>query len=504
MPPLAATALPSPPDHRALPDRRALILLVICAAQFVAAVDDTIVNTALPTIRDDLGFSERSLSWVVNAYLLLFGGFLLLGGRAADVIGRRRTFTAGVALFGLFSMLCGLAGSSEWLVAARGLQGFAAALLSPAALSILMTTFPEGPDRTKALGVWASLLGLGAATGLVGGGAITEAIGWRWVFFINVPICLAVLIASRRALAPDPAAEDRARLDAPGAVLSTAGLLAIVFSVVEAPDAGWDSARTLGGLALGVVLLAAFAWRETRAPEPLVPPALVRRRSVAVSNAVMLLAAGGLYAMFFFVTLYMQVVQGWEPLRAGVSFLAFSGIFLVVSAIATKLVERVPMRAMISAGGALAAVGLLLMTRLEPGSSYVEALLPALLVAGTGMGLAFVPLTTAATSGVPERDAGLISGLLSTCQQIGGAIGIAVLVTVASDHTARLIADGTPAAEALSTGFHTAFRLDAALLLAAALLAPLLGRVRSAPPTSYPPGELRGRGANGNTRPLQG
>jgi EmrB/QacA subfamily drug resistance transporter len=477
---MSATLLARPPHAPAdaPPARRWLILALVCCAQFLAAVDDTIVNTALPSIGADLGFGERRLSWVVNAYLLGFGGFLLLGGRAADVLGRARVFRTGVGLFTMFSVLAGVAASAELLIGARGLQGLSAAMLSPAALAIVVTTFPAGRERTTALGVWAALLGLGAATGLVAGGALTETAGWRWVFFINAPIGVAVLAASLRVLPADPPPARRARLDAPGAVLATAGLLAIVFTVVEAPEVGWGSARTLIGLALGAGLLVAFARHEQRAPAPLVPPAVVRRRAVAVANGVTLLAAAGLYAMFFFMTLFMQVVLGWSPLRAGLSGLGFSVVFLLVSGLATRLVERVPARAMIAAGSGVAAIGLLLWARTDPQSGYVDTILPAMSVAAIGMGLAFVPLTAAATSAATGPDAGIVSGLLSTSQQIGGAIGVAVLVTIASSETASMVAAGTPQMQAISDGFHVAFRIDAVVLLAAALLAPLLGRVR--------------------------
>jgi EmrB/QacA subfamily drug resistance transporter len=462
--------------------RRWLILAVIGSVQFAVSMDDTIVNTALPSIRHDLGFDDRALSWVVNAYMLLFGGFLLFGGRAADVLGRRRMFLVGVLAFTGFSALCGMSDSAELLIGGRGLQGLSAALVSPAALAVLVVTFPEGPQRTRALGIWAGLMGIGAAVGLVAGGAITEAIGWRWVFFINVPIGALVLAAAVRLLPADPARHERARLDTPGAVLATAGLLAVVFSVVEAPDHGWTAPRTLGGMLAGALALAAFAVHERRGRRPLVPPAVVASRTVKAANAVMLLAAGGLLAMFFCMTLYVQVVQGWTPLRAGLSAMVFSLVFAFVSAITTRLVQHVSTRLLVCCGCTIAALGLLLMTRLQPDSTYVEALLPALVVAGIGMGLAFVPTTAAATAGAEGHDAGIVSGLLSTCQQIGGAVGIAVLITIASDHTAALVASGTPEVEALSAGFHAAFRVDAALLLAAALLAPLLGRARAVGP----------------------
>ncbi len=458
--------------------RSVLVLLVICMAQFMVVADDTIVNTALPSIGRDLGLSERSLAWVVNAYLLLFGGFLLLGGRAADVLGRRRMFLVGLALFTLVSAVCGLARSDELLVGARGLQGLAGALLSPAALAILVTTFAEGPARTRALGVWAALLGLGAATGLLAGGAITETIGWRWVFFVNVPIGLAVLAASLRLLPADPGRRERATLDVPGAVLVTGGLLAIVYSVVESHEQGWTSALTLGGLAAGAVLLVAFALREGRAGDPLVPPRLVRRRSVSVSNAIMAFAAAGMFAMFFFVSLYMQLVHGWSPLRAGVSFLAFTFAFGLTSGVATKLMPRVGPRAMLAVGLLAAASGMLVLSRLGVDAGYWSALAPALALAGVGMGLGFVPLTAVATGGVAGRDAGIVSGLLSTCQQVGGAVGIAVLVTIASERTADVVAAGGGQAAALTEGFQAAFVVNGAMLLATIVLVPLLGRAR--------------------------
>jgi predicted MFS family arabinose efflux permease len=326
--------------------------------------------------------------------------------------------------------------------------------------------------------VWAALLGLGAATGLLAGGAITETVGWRWVFFINVPIGLAVLAAAGRVLPADPPRAARAGLDAPGAVLATGGLLVLVYSIVESHERGWGSAWTLGGLALGAALLVGFAIRERAAGDPLLPPALARRRSVAASNAVMLVTAGGLFAMFFFVSLYMQVVQGWSPLRAGVSFLGFTLAFGATSGVATKLVQRVAPRVMLPIGLAVAAGGMLALTRLQPDSGYWETLLPAIALCGIGLGLGFVPLTAAATSGIDGRDAGLVSGLLSTCQQVGGAIGIAVLVTLASDRTADAVASGVPQLQALTDGFHLAFTVNAGLLLAAALVAPLIGRVR--------------------------
>jgi EmrB/QacA subfamily drug resistance transporter len=471
------------PTAPALDPRRWAILALVCAGQFMVIVDDTIVNVALPSIRGDLGFSERGLAWVVNAYLLTFGGFLLVGGRAADLLGRRRTFTAGVALFTLFSVVCGAATVSGALLAGRGLQGLAGALLSPAALAVILATFPEGGERTRALGIWAGLTGVAAATGVVLGGAIVELVGWRWVFFVNVPVGLAVLALVRRTI-PAPTAAERSgggvgRLDLPGALLVTGGLLCLVYTIVETDGHGWTSARTLGGFALALALLAAFLVRERTAAAPLVPLAEVRRRPVLVGNGLMLLAAGGLFAMFFFLTLYMQLVQGWSALRTGLSYVPFSLTLGVTSALVARAMtaRQIQPRLLIALGAPLAAAGFLLMTRIEPGGSYAGELLPALLVVAAGLGTAFVPLTTAATSGSGAGTGGLASGLLTTCQQLGGAIGIAALVTVAGDRGAALARAGHDPLDALAGGFHAAFLVAAGLLLLAGLLAPLLGRV---------------------------
>lgn len=464
-----------------LDPRRWLILALVCAGQFMVIVDDTIVNVALPSISAELGFSDRGLAWVVNAYLLTFGGFLLVGGRAADLLGRRRTFTAGVALFTVFSVVCGAAGAAGVLLAGRGLQGLAGAILSPAALAIILATFPEGGERTKALGIWAGLTGVAAATGVVLGGAIVELVGWRWVFFVNVPVGLLVLALIRRTIPPRAAGAPRATfagLDLPGAVLVTGGLLLLVFTLVETDQHGWASGRTLGGFAVALALIGGFLLRERTTRDPLVPLSEMRR-PVLVGNGLMLLAAGGLFAMFFFMTLYMQVVQGWSALRTGLSYVPFSLTLGLASAIVARAMtsRRIQPRVLISIGAVVGAAGFLLLTRIEPGGSYAGQLLPGLLLVAAGMGTAFVPLTTAATSGSGDGTGGLASGLLTTCQQIGGAIGIAVLVTVAGDRTAALAGAGSTRLDALAGGFHAAFLVAAGLLLAAALLAPLLGRV---------------------------
>jgi EmrB/QacA subfamily drug resistance transporter len=470
------------------PLRPALMLLAICLAQFVVVVDDTIVNTALPSIGRDLGLPPGSLAWVVNAYLLLFGGCLLLGGRLADALGRRRMFIAGAALFGVSSLACGLAASAGLLVAARGLQGFAGALLSPAALSMLVTSFPEGPRRTRALGAWAALLGLGAVTGLLAGGLIAQTVGWRWIFYVNVPITVVVVAAARRLLPADAPRDARVNLDIAGATFVTGGLLAVVSAIVQSQERGSASGATITGLAVGMLLLTLFALRQTRAANPLIPRRVIARRTVLIANGATVLVAAGMFAMFFFASLYMQAVQGWSPLRAGASSLAFTVGFGMSTGVATRYLERTGPRRLLAAGLVLATVGLLLLSNLRAGDGYWSALAPAMATVGLGMGLAFVPLTALAThigasddandasgTGVAS-EAGVASGLVNSSQQIGGALGIAVLVTVSNDRTAQALANGIEQPVALTEGFQAAFAGSAVLLIASALLVPLLGR----------------------------
>lgn len=467
---------------------RWLVLALVCAGQFIVIVDDTIVNVALPQIRADLGLSESGLAWVVNAYLLMFGGFLLVGGRAADLLGRRLVFSIGVGGFTLFSLVCGIAGSEPLLLGGRGMQGLAGALLSPAALAILLATFPAGRERTTALGVWAGLTGVAAATGLVLGGAIVELLGWRWVFFVNVPVGLVVLACARTLISAGHGREDRdARLDLPGALLVTAGLLLLVFTLVETEAHGWGSARTLAGFAGAVVLIAGFLLHEGRARDPLLPLAVLRRRAAA-SDGLMLIVAAGLFATFFFLTLYMQVVQGWSALRAGLSFVPFSLTLGLSGAISARVMTArgIQPRVLISLGALIAAGGFLLLRRIEPGGGYASELLPALVAIAAGLGTAFVPLTTAATSGHGTDTGGLASALLTTCQQVGGAIGIAALVSIAGDRRASLASDGAAPADALVGGFHLAFLVGAAMMLAAAAIAALLGRVEILPEEPSP------------------
>jgi EmrB/QacA subfamily drug resistance transporter len=462
------------------PEPKLSILALVATAQFILLIDDTIVNVALPSIGADLDMAESDLSWVVNAYFLTLGGFLLAGGRAADLIGRRRMLVAALIAFSAASLVGGFAGSGELLVAARAVQGLAGALLSPAALSILLATFPAGAERTRALGVWAALSGLGAATGLLAGGVIVEALDWRWVFFVNVPVGLAAAVLVPRLVPPDVRRPDRTRPDWPGAVLGTGGLLLLVYTVVETDSAGWTSIRTLVGLAVVAVLGALFVRRERTTPDPLVPASLIGAHRVAVANVVIAIASVGLFAMFFFLTLYMQNVQGWSALRTGLSYLPFAATMLVVSGVVTNVAHRVPRRALLVTGLLIAAAGLWMMRGLRPGDAYGTELMPILVVTALGLGLLFVPIFEAATESAREHDAGMASALATASQQVGSAVGIAVLVTVATQRTDELLAAHVGPAQAMSEGFGAAFTVASLILVAAAALATRIGPTRDA------------------------
>ena len=462
-----------PPDARK--DRSLQILVLVCLGQFMLLVDDTIVNVALPSIQADLGFSESGLTWVANAYFLAFGGFLLLGGKAADLLGRRRVLVVALGAFATASAVCGLAPSSGVLVAARGVQGLAGAFLSPAALSILLATFPSGRQRTQALGAWAALTGIGAATGLLAGGALVELFDWRWVFLINVPVALVVVPLVRHVVPADPPRDTgRARPDVLGALLGTAALLAFTLSVVRTDEHAWLSAPTLSGFAVAIVLAIGAFLRERRSPEPLIPRELLRSRTTLAANTMMLIGAAGLFAMFFFLTLYMQIVLGWGALETGAAYLPFSFVMAVTSGVVAKSLDGRSARGLLLVGPVIGGAGLWLMSGLEATSEYTANLLPALVVTAFGLGLTFVPLINAATGGAGEADGGGASALLTTCQQIGAVLGIAVMVTIATHQTDALVAAGTAPAVAAVEGFQAAFRVQAIVLAAAGLLALLL------------------------------
>jgi EmrB/QacA subfamily drug resistance transporter len=439
-------------------------------------LDATITNVALPSIQADLHMTESNLQWVVNAYALLFGGFLLLGGRAGDLIGRKRIFLVGVALFTLASLLCGLAQSEAWLIVARGIQGLGAALVSPAALSIVTTTFREGAERTKAMSVWAAIAVGGGAVGLVLGGLLTEKLSWPWIFFVNVPVGIVAFILSFRIVPESKDEEMHRSFDVAGATTVTGGLIALVYGIVRSSSSGWGSAEVLGFLGLAAVLLGAFLFIERRSAEPLVRLSIFSVRTVRGANVAMFVVAAGLFAQFFFNTLYVQRVLGYSPLEAGVAFLPFTAGIIIGAGLSQALLPKVGARELPVIGLALATIGMLLFLRLTPDGTYLTDLLPGIILASIGMGLTFVPVTLIATSGIPDGDAGLASGLFNTSQQIGGALGLAVLSTIATSKTTGVLdrlghrPSSGETANALVDGFHLAWLGSAVLLAAAGVL----------------------------------
>jgi EmrB/QacA subfamily drug resistance transporter len=455
---------------------RWLVLVLVCFAQFMVVLDATIVNVALPSIQNDLHFSAGDLQWVINGYTLVFGGFLLLGGRAGDLIGRKKLFLAGLAVFTGASLLDGLSQSSGMLIAARSLQGLGAALVSPAALSIITTTFKEGQARTRALGVWAAIAISGSAVGLLLGGVLTETLSWEWIFFVNIPIGIATFLVSLRYV-PESRAEVRpGGADVAGAVSVTGGLMVLVYALVKAQEFGWTSARTLGLGALAVALLAAFVAIESRSAHPLVRLGVFRIRTLASANGVMLLVISGMFAMFFFASIYVQEILHYSPIQAGLAFLPVTAGIMLAAGVAQGLVPRLGVRNVALIGVALAATGLGWLSMIPTDGSYLTDLLPQLMLISVGMGLTFVPLTLLATTGVDDNDAGLASGLFNTSQQVGGALGLAVLSTLAANRTTNVLGDlghaPTPSdhAVALVDGFQVAFATGAGLMALAGVL----------------------------------
>jgi EmrB/QacA subfamily drug resistance transporter len=449
---------------------RVMILILVCIAQFMLLIDDTIVNVALPSIAKDMQLSEGALSWINNAYLLMFGGFLLIGGRLADLVGRKRMFAIAMSAFVVASAICGLAPNSTVLIFARGVQGFAGALMSPAALSILLATFVADKERTRALATWTSLTALGAATGLLVGGALVQYMSWNWIFWINLPVGIVTLALAARTI---PADARNTGAVAPGftsAALGTSALLALVFSVVETSTYAWTSTRTLAGLGIALALGIAFVLRERSSDNPLIPAAVIRRPNIALGNVFMFGAAAALLAMFFFLTLYMQNVLGYSAMQTGLAYLPFSLTLGVFSGIVAKLIEKVSAIPFLTIGALVAAAGMAQMSMLDVSSGYVTALLPALMTVAAGFGIAFVPILGVATAGAPAKDSGIASGLVNSAQQIGGAIGIAVLVTIATTATGNASATGAARGQALVDGFQSAFVVQTTILLATALV----------------------------------
>jgi EmrB/QacA subfamily drug resistance transporter len=463
---------------------RWLTLVVVCLAQFMVVLDATIVNVALPSIQRGLHFSNANLQWVINSYTLMFGGFLLLGGRAADFFGRRRLFLAGVAVFSSASLLNGLASSSEMLIIGRGLQGLGGALVSPAALSIITTTFAEGPDRNKALGVWSAIAAGGAAVGLLLGGVLTDLLSWQWCFFVNVPVGAMAIVAALR-IVPNTLAEHRpSSIDILGAVAVTSGLVVLVYAIVKAQAWGFSSGRTLGLAAVAAALLVGFVWIERRSKAPLVRLGIFRTRSLSGANSVMTLVAAGMFSMFFFVTLYVQDVLGYSPLKAGLAFLPVTAGIMVGAGVAQQGIKRVGARVQTVIGIGTATIGMFILTAMPWNGSYAANVLPGLLFVALGMGMTFVPITLMATTNVHGDDQGLASGLLNTAQQVGGALGLAVLSTVAFNHTSSQLSSlghapsATDRTAALVGGYTTAFTVGGFLMAAGAVLILLVIRRR--------------------------
>ena len=451
-------------------DRRWLALVLLSTAQFVVVLDASIVNVALPSIGRALHFSTSNLPWVVNAYTLTFGGFLLLGGRAADLFGRRRVFLGGLVLFAFASLAGGLAQSEGGLITARAVQGLGAAIISPAALSIVTTTFAEGAERNKALGVWGAVAGAGGAVGVLLGGVLTQGLGWEWVLFVNVPIALAAAVVTPM-LIVESRSPERHGFDVLGAVTVTAGLALLIYSVVGTIDHGWGSARTLLGLGAAAALIIGFLVREATARSPLIRLGILRDRTLSSANLVGLLTGASLFSMFFFISLYLQRVLGYSPLKTGFAYLPLALTIFLSAGAASALVGRLGVRPTLVAGLMLVAGGLVLFAQIDANGSYLgDVLVPSLLVAA-GLGLSFVSQTLAATAGVRAAEAGLASGLINTSQQVGGALGLAVLSTLATDRAQHAAATGFSAPAALVEGFQVAFLVGAAFAACGALLA---------------------------------
>jgi EmrB/QacA subfamily drug resistance transporter len=463
------------------PRAKNLALALLAMTQFVVVLDAAIVNVALPSIGKALDFSQDNLAWVVNAYTLTFGGFLLLGGRLADLLGRRRMFMYGLVLFSLASLLGGFAQSDIWLVIARGAQGLGAAIVSPAALSIITNTFAEGAERNKALGVWGAVAGSGGAAGVLLGGILTEYAGWEWVLFVNTPIGIAAALLAPRLLDESRDEVEHRSFDVVGAVLVTSGLVLLVYALLDAPQKGWGSTQTIVLAIVAAVILAGFvAWERGRRA-PLVPFSIFRLQTLRGANIVSLLVAMSLFSMFFFISLYMQQVLGYDALKAGLSYLPLAGTIIISAGVASALVTRIGFKITLIAGMTFVTGGLLWFAQVPPNGSYVSDLLGPMLLAAVGLGFAFVPVTIAAVTGIRPDQAGLASGLVNTSQQVGGALGLAILVAIANSTTASQISDGvSDRAVALTEGFQDAFLVGAGFAAAGAILAALLISSRDA------------------------
>ena len=466
--------------------RRWIALALLCATQFMLIIDVSIVNVALPTIEVDLHFNNSSLQWVASAYALTFGGFLLLGGRCADLLGRRRLFMAGLAVFTVASLACGFASSSNVLIAARAVQGLGAAMIAPAALSILSTTFAEGNERNKALAVWGAVSGAGGAVGVLMGGVLTEYVGWEWVFYVNAPIGLAAILLAPRLLRESRVEDAIRSFDVIGAILVTASLSLLVYTVVKTDQYHWFSGRTLGFFAVSAVLMIGFLLNEQRASSPLLPLSIFRLPTIVGANVVGFMLGAAIFAMFFLLALYMQQPPGlhYSAIRSGVGYLLVACTIIVSAGASQALVGRFGVRNVLLVGLVLLTLGLLFFTRVSPHGTYLGDLAPGFVLAGIGLGFAFIPVTIAALMGISDDEAGLASGLINTSQQIGGAVGVALLATVFTSRTAELRAGGTPADIAFTDGLSRAFLVGA--LMAVLALAAALVLIRGGAPEAEP------------------
>jgi EmrB/QacA subfamily drug resistance transporter len=456
-------------------------LALLCVTQFVVVLDIAVVNVALPSIQTDLGFSQENLQWVISAYSLVFGGFLLLGGRLADILGRRGVFMVGLVIFSVGSLLCGLSWSDESLIGARALQGLGAATITPAALSILTTTFTEGRERNIALGAWGAVGGFGAAAGVLMGGILTDLLSWEWIFFVNVPVGVAALALSPVLLRESRDAHGQSH-DVPGAVLVTSGLVLLVLGVTQGRQWEWLSARTIGVFAASAVLLVAFALWEQRQREPLVPFSIFRLQTLTAANVAMFIMGTALFSMFLMLTLYMQQVLGYSPIETGLAYLAVAGTAVIWANVAAVAVNKVGVKPALILGMSLLTVGLLYFTQVSVGGSYWADLFPGFLILGLAIPFAFVPITIAALAGTKPQEAGLASGLVNTTQQIGGAVGIAILSTIAVTTTDDAVADGTAVPTALTDGFVNAFWAGAAIAFVGVLVSIFMVRGRDLQP----------------------
>jgi EmrB/QacA subfamily drug resistance transporter len=467
--------------------RGKLVLAFLCAVAFLDFLDTSIVNVALPSVARDLHFSVQNLQWVLSGYVVTYGGFLLLGGRFADLLGRRRVLVAGTVLFGVASLAGGLAQDSGMLIGARLAQGIGAALMSPAALSILTTTFSYGTDRVKALGAWGAMAGMASVAGVFLGGVLSAGPGWRWVLFVNLPVCVLVLVAAFRLLEPSGQSQPQSfrakfsSFDTPGALLGTGGMLVLIFALVRAPDDGWGAARTIGELAGAAALLFAFALNEARRRGPLVPLSIFRIKGLAAADATMVIAIAGFYSVFFFVTLYMQDVLGFSALRAGGAYVPVAAMVAVSAGIGTALIPRIGTRPLIVAGALIAAGGVFWLSRIPVHGFYWTDLFPGLMIMAFGLGGVFVGVQTAANAGVPPAMAGLAGALINASTQVGAALGLAVLSALATARTSSLLDSHATQAVALSSGFARALLAGSIFVLGAALIALRAANTRGEP-----------------------